>query len=157
MDDESELFQELYPALRRYAAVVAPREDDPDDLVQEAVARTLRSRRLTDLDNPAAYLRSTITNLASNRRRSLGRGRRARGRLRPDDAAPAEYPSDLADLDALSPRDRAIIYLADVEGWSGAEIASMLELSENAVRIRASRCRRVLLASMTTESGGMRA
>ena len=38
--DESDdvLFAELYPRLRRFAAVVGSPDDDPDDLVQEAVA-----------------------------------------------------------------------------------------------------------------------
>ncbi len=30
---------------------------DPDDLLQEAIARVLRRHRLTDLDQPGAYLR----------------------------------------------------------------------------------------------------
>ena len=65
MDEESQLFAELYGPLRRFAAVVGPIEVDPDDLLQEAVARVLRRRRLTDLDQPGAYLRRTIVNLAS--------------------------------------------------------------------------------------------
>ena len=31
----------LYPALRRFAAMTAPLEMDPDDLVQDALAATL--------------------------------------------------------------------------------------------------------------------
>lgn len=46
---------------------------EPDDLVQEALVRTLRKGPISDLDNPLAYLRTTIANLASNQRRSLGR------------------------------------------------------------------------------------
>jgi len=38
---DNDLIEEIYPALHRFAAVVAPRGDDPDDLVQEALVRTL--------------------------------------------------------------------------------------------------------------------
>lgn len=144
MDADERLFRELYPALRRFAAVVAPSEDDPDDLVQEALARTLARGPLVALDNPGAYLRRTITNLSSNRRRSLGRWRRARRRLDTPVASEPEYPSDLGLLDSLVPLDRAIVYLVDVERRSADEVAMMVDLSAGAVRSRASRARRQL-------------
>ena len=40
--DDGALFARLYPGLRRFAAVCGSFDTDPDDLVQEAVARTLR-------------------------------------------------------------------------------------------------------------------
>src|SRR4051794_34961299 len=99
VDRDAVLFAELYSGLRRFAAVTASRGDDPDDLVQEAVARTLRRQSLSSLDHPAAYLRRAIVHLASNRRRSLARGRAAMGRADADtEAQPPEYSSDLADL-----------------------------------------------------------
>jgi DNA-directed RNA polymerase specialized sigma24 family protein len=67
--EESQLFEQLYPPLRRFAAVVAPREVDPDDLLQEAAARVLTKHRLTELNQPGVYLRRTMVNLASNHRR----------------------------------------------------------------------------------------
>ena len=76
-DLDATLFEQLYPSLHRFAAVTGGRDDDPDDLVQEAVARTLRHHSLSSLDRPGAYLRQAIVNLASNRRRSLARGRSA--------------------------------------------------------------------------------
>ena len=33
----ADVFRELYPRLRRFAAVVGAAESDPDDLVQEAL------------------------------------------------------------------------------------------------------------------------
>lgn len=53
---------------------------EPDVLVQEALVRTMRKGPISDLDNPLAFLRNTIVNLASNQRRSLGRKRKALGR-----------------------------------------------------------------------------
>ena len=75
---EKELIAELYPALRRIAAVAGPIEVEPDDLVQEALVRTLSKRNIADLDNPLAYLRRTIVNLASNHRRSTTPSERRR-------------------------------------------------------------------------------
>lgn len=144
MDGDERLFRDLYPGLRRYAAVVAPLEDDPDDLVQEALARTLARGSLSTIDDPGAYLRRAITNLASNRRRSLGRRRRARLRLQADQAVDPSYPSDLDVLSALAPVDRAVLYLVDVERWSSDDVAAMLDLSNNAVRSRATRARKLV-------------
>lgn len=49
---ERELITELYPALRRIAAVAGSVDIEPDDLVQEALVRTLSRRNLADLENP---------------------------------------------------------------------------------------------------------
>lgn len=143
-EDDRAVFAELYPRLRAFAAVVSPLEDDPDDLVQEALTRTLEGGSFQRLENPGAYLRRTITNLASNRRRRLGNWRRVRRRLEVVEETKPDYPSDLGDLDALSPLDRAVLYLTDVEGWRASDIGELLDLGENAVRLRASRSRRRL-------------
>lgn len=131
--------------------MVAPSEEDPDDMVQEALVKALELGGLSRLDNPGAYLRRTMTNLASNRRRQLGRGRRARRRLGGLARLDPVYPHDLAILDQLSPIDRAVLYLSDVEGWPAAEVATMVGLSDNAVRVRASRARRELRNTLRGE------
>ncbi len=38
--DDRELIHDLYPSLRRLAAVVGPADVEPDDLVQEALLRS---------------------------------------------------------------------------------------------------------------------
>ena len=146
------LFASIYPGLRRFAAATGPMEVDPDDLVQEAVARTLRRHRLCDLDEPAAYLRRVIVNLASNHRRGLARWRAALPRLRPEetDAAP-EYASDLADLMRLGPDTRAVLYLVEVEGASYAEAAAVVGTTEDAARARAMRGRKQLRMNIEGE------
>src|SRR5205085_7904330 len=107
--DDSALFASLYPSLRRFAAVTGSVDVEPDDLVQEAVARTLRSHRLVDLDDAGAYLRRAIVNLAANRRRSAGRLRAAMNRLdRVDEAQLVEYGTDLAELLELEPDARPL-------------------------------------------------
>lgn len=153
--EESRIFAECYPTLRRFAAVVGPNECDPDDLLQEAVARVLRHHRLDELDEPMAYLRRTVLRLASNERRGLAVRRRARGRLvsgRRDRSD--EYPSDLDDLRYLSAAERAVLYLSEVQGYRYAEVARMLGCSEAAARKRAMNGRRRLYGALVEEVAG---
>lgn len=139
----------LYPALRRLAAVVGPAEVEPDDLVQDAVARALRVGPLTELSNPKAYLSAAIVRLAANQRRSFGRRRKALVRLATAETGSApSYPSDLAPLLALSPMDRAVLYLTTVEGATADEVAARLGGSAAAVRMRRTRAVRRLRAAL---------
>jgi len=150
--EESRIFAHCYPPLRRFAAAVGPSECDPDDLLQEAVARVLRHHRLDELDEPMAYLRRTVLNLASNERRRFAIRRRALRRLAPDGPDRTDdYPSDLGDLDDLSAAERAVLYLSEVEGYRFAEIGRMLGCSEVAARKRAMNGRRRLYATLTEE------
>ena len=147
--DDSALFASLYPSLRQFAAVTGSVDVEPDDLVQEAVARTLRRHRLVELDDAGAYLRRAIVNLASNRRRSMARWRRAIARLEPvDEAQHAEYGSDLSDLLRLEPDARALLFMVEVEGHSYAEAGVVLGINEQAARARAARARRRLRADI---------
>ena len=139
---ERELITALYPALRRIAAVAGSVDIEPDDLVQEALMRVLRKGSISDLDNPLAYLRKTIVNLASNQRRSLGRRRRALARLPVDESWLPSYPADIEAILDLPPRHRAILYLVEVEGVPYAEAADQLGMTAMAARAMASRARR---------------
>ena len=74
---DAEIIGELYDGLVRFAAVVAPRGADPDDLVHDALVRTISRRTLSDIEHPQAYVRRAILSLAANRRRSAIRQLRA--------------------------------------------------------------------------------
>lgn len=133
----------IYPGLRRFAAAVAPKEIDPDDLMQEAFERLL-ARGTSDIVHVEAYVRQIIVHAASNHRRQLGRLRRALGRLSlltPTADAEADYPSDLAFLEHISPTARAVLFLQEVEGLQIRAIAHQLGMSEAAVKQTASRAR----------------
>ena len=143
--------RELYPSLRRFAAVVGPAEIEPDDLVQEALVRVLERTALTELDSPGAYLRRSMYNLAANQRRSFMRRRRAFSRVGVQAPVTPEYPSDVADLLRLSPKARAALYLSAVEGRSFAEVADLLECSEGSARKAASRGRSKLRVVLSEE------
>jgi RNA polymerase sigma-70 factor (ECF subfamily) len=145
VDEEDELFRAIYPSLRRFAAVAGSYDIDPDDLVQDAVARALKRGSLTELDHPAAYLRRAILNLASDGRRGRARWRSAMTRRGADPATtPTDYPSDLSHLLALDPGDRAVLFLVFVEGAPYDEVAESLGCTAAAARQRATRARRRL-------------
>ena len=139
-------FARLYPDLRRFAASLCDFDDDPDDLLQEALTRVIRRGELDDIDNLDAYIRHVIVNLRLNRRRLAVRQKRLRQRVKPDVRHVAEpvYPSDLEILLTLRPIDRVIVLLVDVEGWSFAEVAALLGRPEPSIRLRATRARRAL-------------
>lgn len=149
--DDEDRFVAMYPALRRFAAVVRPPEVDADDLVQEALSRMLAVGALSSFDDPAAYLRRAIVNLASNHRRSYSRWRRAVARDRHIDDVANVYPSDLDDLVRLDPMDRAVLYLSIVDGHPYPDIARMVGISAVAVRARASRALRRLRVELRAE------
>jgi RNA polymerase sigma-70 factor (ECF subfamily) len=138
-----------YSALRRFAGVVGPPDIEPDDLVQEAFVLALR-RGLGDIDNLAAYLRRTIVNLSTSARRSWARRRLLVHDVVPE-ASDESYSVDVAELLALSPDVRAVLWLAEIEGWSYAEIGEMVGCGEAAARARASRGRRRLRLELAEE------
>ena len=151
--EEWRIIEALYASLRRFAAVVAPADLEPDDLLQEALVSVLRRHSLSDLDYPAAYVRKTILNAARAHNRSRGRWRTAMT----TSAAPATgstspgYPSDLHELLRLPPRERAALYLHEVEGYRFLEIGHMLGCSEGAAKKASSRGRRRLSAALRAE------
>jgi RNA polymerase sigma-70 factor (ECF subfamily) len=145
VDADAVIVRELYPRLRRFAAVVGFPVVEPDDLVQEVLERTLRVSPLHVLEDPFSYLRRAIVNRAANARRSTRRQGRAFARLtRSAEPTVESYPSDLAMLAAIAPDVRAVLYLAEVEGRPYAEIGDLLGCSETAARTRAARGRRAL-------------
>lgn len=146
---DQEIFRQLYPGLRRFAAVVGAVEMDPDDLVQDAITHALAGGCLSRFDSPGAYLRRAIVNAACNDRRGAGRKVRALMRLRGGmmEAEPAPYPSDANELAQLSPDVRALTYLRLVEGLCYDDIAAMLDVSASSARMTVSRALRALRSS----------
>jgi RNA polymerase sigma-70 factor (ECF subfamily) len=150
---ERELITSLYPSLRKIAAVAGSVDVEPDDLVQEALIRALRKGPLSDLDNPLAFLRKTIVNLASNQRRSLGRKRKAVTRLSTEESWLPSYPTDIEAILDLPPRQRAILYLVEVEDVPYAEAAEQLGMTTVAARAMANRARRKARAALEVAGG----
>ena len=139
--DELDVFEDIYLSVRRFAAVVADLDVDPDDLVHDALVATLKQQRISEIRQPAAYLKRAVLNAAVGHRRKAARLRRYLPRLGQDVVVNDHYPSDLGLLDSLSPLDRAVVFMADVEGIPHAVVAEELGLSPSAVRKRVSRGR----------------
>jgi len=150
---DEQIVDALYIPLRRFAAVISNWEDDPDDLLHDAWLRVLEKRTLADLDNPSAYVKRTMVNLAANQRRQEGsRGwLLRRWQVRSPTVAIDGYPSDLADLAALPRDQRAALYLAEVEGYSYDEVGQMMGCTASTARMRAMRARKRLRSTLEAE------
>jgi len=147
--DTEQIIVSIYPDLRKFAAVVADLDVDPDDLVQDALVSVLKSAQLPNVNNPLAYMKRAVVNRAmSNRRWAARRKEHFLNETGPS-AYNDQYPSDLAALAALSAQDRAIVYLAELDGYKHEEIGWMLNLSVSAVSQRLSRARRKLRDDLT--------
>jgi RNA polymerase sigma-70 factor (ECF subfamily) len=142
--------------LHRFAAVVSPWDVEADDLLHDALVDVLTKRSLGEIDHLAAYLRKTIVNLAAGHSRRSGALRRALARMTAgnDESEQPSYPSEMTELECLPPRERAVLYLVEVEGYRYAEIARMLGCSEVAARKRASRGRARLRVELALEESG---
>ena len=150
-DDDGELFRALYPGLRAFAAAVGSWDVEPDDLVQEALARTLRRHRLVELESPGSYLRTAIVNLVTSEGRRRTRRLEAWSKVADPVSSVESMPSDLAELERLSPIDRAVLYLVHVDGCPHKEAAALLGISEQASRSRASRATHQLRRQLRAE------
>ena len=144
-----DLLVDLYPRLRRFAAVLADLDVDPDDLVQDALCATLRRHTLSEIEDPAAYLKRAMLNAVASDRRRKGVWKKLLPRLAADSHTSDRYPSDLAELDALGPLDRAVLFMVDVEGLPHGVVAIELGLTHSAIRKRASRARARLRPNLT--------
>jgi RNA polymerase sigma-70 factor (ECF subfamily) len=122
-----------------------------DDLLQETYLRFCRARVPASRDGWKAYLYRIGTNLAADWWRHAGRRAAASEEL--DSAASDERGGEeeairRRDLDrafgALKPRERALLWLAYVEGMDHREIARALGLSRASVKVLLFRARRRL-------------
>jgi len=158
-DARAEEFEALRPRLFGIAYRMTGSVGDAEDACQDA---WLRWQRVDPdaVDNAEAYLVRVVTRLALDRLQSAQRRRETYvGPYLPeplvadDTTAQPEAAAELADsltfaflvlLDELAPRERAVLLLHDVFGYSFDEIGSMLDLSPAACRQLASRTRRKL-------------
>jgi RNA polymerase sigma-70 factor (ECF subfamily) len=150
--NESE-FEELYcataPRLRRYLARLV---SEDEDLTQETFFRYLRAGYTATGEDRIKILFTIATNLARNAwsrntRPSSDRPERA-------EAYPA-FPPDpddridlIAALRALSPRERALLWLTCAEGYEHRDVARMMGMARGSVRVLLFRARRKLAGLM---------
>ena len=145
---------------------------DAEDLVQDTLVKAFRfSDRFAEGTNLRAWLYTILHNTWRNRRRDAARDSVDVDSERVEEAAAAPggptagdtperilmrstLDADLqAALDALPEAFRQAVWLRDVEEFSYAEIATMLEVPIGTVMSRISRGRRLLFERLNPERG----
>jgi RNA polymerase sigma-70 factor (ECF subfamily) len=129
-----------YPALLQRLTVVLRDPHDAEDVAQEAYLRAFRAWHRFDGTDARAWLYTIGLRLAFNelrRRRVRLFVRRAR-----DDAwEPPVEPDLWAAIGRLSPQQRAALVLHVVDGYTQAEVASMLRSEPGTVASLISRAK----------------
>ncbi|MEV5955571.1 SigE family RNA polymerase sigma factor [Streptomyces sp. NPDC051987] len=146
--DFSALYQHRRLALVRLALLLVDDLPTAEDVVQDAFAALLRRHgsRLSDLDDPEAYIRTSVVNTA---RSVLRRRRTARAYIpeREHHAPPADknvLPAEthqevLNALQRLTRRQREVLVLRYWSDLTEAQIADTLNISRGTVKSTASR------------------
>ena len=141
----------LYPALVRRLVLVLGVREEAEDIAQEAYERAFRAWAAFDGRDPRAWLYTIALRLAFNQ---LKRRRRWAAFL---DRSPRQAWTDQVDPDLWSalkdmdPRARATLLLNALDGYTFAEIATMLDEPEGTVSSRLSRARAVLRTTLDAQ------
>jgi DNA-directed RNA polymerase specialized sigma24 family protein len=140
VDEVSAALRAIYPDLRRFAAVVAPPNVEPDDLVQESVARVLGTGQWRKIHDLRAYLLRAIIDAAANGRGHL---------LDPIAVEPVAevtlvgtYPAGMSELSRLDPMTRGLLYLVEVEDYLVDEAAPLVGSSTEDAERQVTRARK---------------
>lgn len=131
--------------LVRFAAVlIGPA--DAQDVVSSTMLRLL-DRPRSQIERPKAYLYRAVANQARNHQRSESRRRlreQRAARIETVEPPPEPYPEVRAAIEALSVRQRAVVYLAYWEDLTEHAIAEYLGIGTGSVRTHLARARRHL-------------
>jgi RNA polymerase sigma-70 factor (sigma-E family) len=160
-DDFAQFVAGSLSRLLRFGHVLTGDPDASADLVQEALARTLRAARRRPIDDPHAFVRKVMVNsYASAWRRSRNTAADATLDL-------AEFPGgpdslcmvDERDavwraLRVLPPRQRAVTVLRYYDDMTEAEIAAVMGISPGTVKSQSARALRRLQALLTEQPPG---
>jgi RNA polymerase sigma-70 factor (ECF subfamily) len=138
-------YESTAPALRAYLVRVSGNRALADDLLQEAYLRLLRARFIGSSD---AHTRHYLFRIATNLLRDHFRRPRREILALPESAS---APETFGELDrrkdfqdafgGLSPRERAMLWLAYVEGSSHKEIAAILDVKATSLKAMLFRAR----------------
>ncbi|GAB5469964.1 MAG: RNA polymerase sigma factor [Rhodospirillales bacterium] len=148
------LITQLLPDLRAYARTLSDSSQDAEDLVGDAIERTIRSPASPqELSALRAWMFRTIRNLSFDelrKRRVRREFSQALTRLDETGRARGLTVEETALLrrafERLASREREILFLIDIMGFSYAEAAEILEVPKGTVMSRVSRARQALLA-----------
>jgi RNA polymerase sigma-70 factor (ECF subfamily) len=145
-----------------YAYRVTGHAADADDVVQEAFCRVIATDvDVTDDEGLRRYVFRIAGNLMTDRWRRAARERswleRWRGVAEEPVVDPGYDDSVSHEFAALAPRERALLWLAYVEGENHREIADALGLSRASVKVLLFRARARLRQLLTARGVAARA
>jgi RNA polymerase sigma-70 factor, ECF subfamily len=146
---------ELLPELRAFARFLAGTKAEADDLVQEALARTLHSlNNAAEITELRPWCFSVVRNVFHEHLRTKRREEAGRKQQITVDATPAtqELCSDVRDLAQqlrqLSPLLREALILVGAQGLSYDEAARICGVPPGTVKARVSRARQQLARAL---------
>ena len=130
--DFATLYHGEYDRLVRVAFLILGSRELAEEIVQDAFVRL--HGRFAKVDNPPAYLRTSVVNGCHDVHRRLQRYRRREAALAQREEV-IDTPDELADaLDRLTARQRAALVLRYYEGLQEAEIAQALGVKVGTVK-----------------------
>lgn len=149
----SAFYERTARGLWSYVYRVTGHGADADDIVQEAYCRLLRISMPDEEETRRRYLYRVASNLVVDRWRRSGREVTDAAEKLDAALAPAvAFDPDVARLfSTLAPRDRALLWLAYVEGESHEEIAASLGVGRHSVKVLLFRAKRRLRELLTRE------
>ncbi|MEJ0000001.1 MAG: RNA polymerase sigma factor [Verrucomicrobiota bacterium] len=155
-----ELIQHLYPVISKIVRTHLPRRDDEKDLIQEILMKTFTKLHQYKGDAPLSHWvsRLALTTCLDRLRAQKIRPEIRRADLTPEesdvfdaawlsgsspDASAAIAARDLIDkvLASLSPEDRSLVLMVDLEGRSLQEISDATGWSISKIKMRLFRIR----------------
>ena len=143
---DAEIYGKYAEELVRFATVlVGP--DSAADVVSASVITAFRAHAWSDVRNPRAYLYLGSAERIVMMARRDARRERYEQRAAPrdvTDAAPTPHPEVFAAVAALSPRQRAVVYLTYWEDLDPGSAAALIGISDGAVRRHLARARKTL-------------
>ena len=156
----AELVGAELPRLQRLARLLVGDPDVADDVVAEAIARTLPKWRAGGVQDPPGYLRRVMVNVVHRRwrrrRLSLRSDHRALDWLQPagDSAtAAADRHRMLRALATLPARRRAVVVLRFYDDLPEARIAQVLGIGVGTVKSTLSRALEQLRTALVAQEG----
>jgi RNA polymerase sigma-70 factor (ECF subfamily) len=149
------LFREWYPRLVSLGTAMTGRRDVASDIAQEALLRAHRDwETVGAYERPSAWVRKVAVNLLVDHQRSTARERMAVDRLVSAQVADASTPAltRWVELTSMLPaRQLQVVTLFYGDDLAVADIATLLDISEGAVKASLFKARATLQQRLESE------